>query len=58
MADSREVYWIPASRQIRYRYERPRRTSKQDDVAYLIALLIYMHQIERYNGIDVPIVIS
>lgn len=58
MADSREVYWFSASWQIRYRYDRPRRTSKQDDTAYLSALLIDIHQIERYNGTNIPIVIS
>jgi hypothetical protein len=58
MADSRKVYWISASRQIRYRYERPRRTSKQDDTAHLIAIITYTYQIERYNGINIPIVIS
>jgi hypothetical protein len=52
------VHWISASWQIRYRYERPRQTGKQDDIAYPIAILISIHQIERYNGINIPIVIS
>ena len=52
------MHWISASWQIRYRYERPRRTGKQDDIAYPIAILISIHQIERYNGINIPIVIS
>lgn len=58
MTDDRKVHWVSASQKIGYRYERPRRIGMKVYTTNMISPLTHIRQIEKYNAIDIPIIIS